>query len=40
MYIPKGRIGSWEGKDVLHVTKDEYDNGDTIKPTKFIYANW
>ena len=38
MYIPKGRIGSWEGKDVLHVTKDEYDNGDTIKPTRFIYA--
>lgn len=38
MYIPKGRIGSWEGKDVLHVTKDEYDNDDTIKPTRFIYA--
>lgn len=38
MYIPKGRIGSWEGKDVLHVTKDEYDNSDIIKPTKFIYA--
>lgn len=38
MRIPEGRIGSWEGKDVLHVTKDEYDNGDTIKPTRFIYA--
>lgn len=33
-----GRIGSWKGKDVIRVNKNEYDNGTEIEPAKFIYA--
>lgn len=33
-----GRIGSWEGKDVIRVNKNDYDNGSEIKPARFIYA--
>ena len=33
-----GRIGSWEGIDVIKVGKYEYDTSSEIRPKKYIYA--
>lgn len=33
-----GRIGSWEGTDVIRVGKHEYDTSSEIQTKKYIYA--
>jgi hypothetical protein len=33
-----GRIGSWQGTDVIRIGKYEYDTSSEIRPKKYIYA--